>query len=89
MRLAGIHSMTVAPDLLRTLSTTDEPENSVADLSVFKEGPGLLEQDMKSLSFIDDETMYRKAFVESDGFRGPTKTAQVKTTFKTTSCALS
>ena len=71
-------SMTVAPDLLRTLSKTEEPENSVAVISVFKEGYDMSEQELKRETFIDNETMYRRAFAESDGCKGPIKTAQVK-----------
>ena len=65
MRLAGIDSMTLAPDLLRTLSQTKEPEASVAHLSVFKEIIDDSEQGIERMTFIDDEIKYREAFAKT------------------------
>ena len=77
MQLAGIDSMTVAPDLLRTLSKTEEPESEVADLSAFKSSYKLPQDLAEPLTFINDETKYRRAFAESEISKGPAKTAQV------------
>ena len=77
LQLAGIDSMTVAPDLLRTLSKTEQPEDTITGLSVF-EGPFKLPSNLlEPISFIDDESKYRKAFAETEKSKGPEKTAQV------------
>ena len=78
MQLAGINSMTVAPDLLRTLSKTEEPESCVVDFSVFKNDSEVSESELKRMTFIDNETMYRRSFAESNGCKGPDKTTQVQ-----------
>ena len=80
MRLAGIDSMTIAPDLLRTLSKREEPQIGIANLSVFKEHPNPSEQEAKRMTFIDDETAFREIFAKSDAHKGPAKTAQVQET---------
>ena len=78
MQLAGIDSMTVAPDLLRTLSKTEEPENEVTGLSVFKSSYKLPQDLGEPLNFINDESKFRRAFAESEKSKGPAKTAQVR-----------
>ena len=78
MQLAGIDSMTVAPDLLRTLSKTEEPEDGLIKLSVFTNTYKLPQNHLEPTSFIDDEPEFRKAFAESERLRGPVKTAQVR-----------
>ncbi len=77
MQLAGIDSMTVAPDLLRTLSKKEEPENDVAGLSVFKNSYNFPSNLLEPITFINDESKYRKAFAETEKTKGPMKTAQV------------
>ena len=79
MKLAGVASLTVAPDLLRTLSKTEEQESELVDRSLFVERTRIKGQETEHKAFIDNETGYRKAFAESEGGKGQVKTAQVYT----------
>ena len=81
MKLAGVASLTVAPDLLRTLSKTEEQESELVDRSLFVERTKIKDQETEYNTFIDDETGYRKAFAESEGGKGQVKTAQVSAPF--------
>ena len=77
IKLAGIASLTIAPDLLRTLSKMEEQESQLADRSLFSERTKAGEQDIEYKTFIDDENKYREAFAQSEGGMGQVKTAQV------------
>ena len=81
MKLAGVASLTIAPDLLRTLSTTEEQESELVDRSLFVETTKIQGQETEYKTYIDDETEYRRAFAESQGGKGQVKTAQVNATF--------
>jgi len=74
MRLAGIDSLTVAPDLLRTLSKTEESASNVAAMSVFEQDAQAIQ--IERMSFVNDEVRFREAFAKSDDGKGPVKTAQ-------------
>lgn len=77
MQLAGTASLTIAPDLLRTLSTTEEQEAELVDRSLFVDRTKINGQETEYKTFIDDETKYRRAFAESQDGKGQVKTAQV------------
>lgn len=76
-QLAGVDSMTVAPDLLRLLSKTEEPEVDVANFSIFDKETKTKEQEIEVKSFVHDEHGYRKAFARSYDGKGAWKTKEV------------
>ncbi len=77
MQLAGVHALTIPPNLLQSLSDTEEPEAKLAAQSMFKRDKDAEEQQMERMSFIDDENKYREKFTKSDGGNGERKTRQV------------
>lgn len=77
MRLAGIASLTIAPDLLRTLSKMEELESELVGRSLVLKKTENEDEGTEYKTFINDETEYRKGFAESDGGKGQVKTAQV------------
>lgn len=77
-QLAEIDSMTVAPDLLRTLSKTEEPDVDATESSIFKQETKEQVQVRELTSFINDETRYREAFTKSYEGKGAWKTKQVR-----------
>lgn len=78
-QLAGVNSMTVAPELLRTLSKTEEPKIDVTDSSIFERDTKATEQTIEVHSFMNDEKKYREAFARSYGGKGAWKTQEVGT----------
>lgn len=81
MKLAGIQSLTIAPDLLRTLSSTAEAEIETIECSLFQKNPKLEGQGLEHMTFVDDEGRFRESFVKSEGGKGQAKTAQVRALF--------
>ena len=78
MRLAGVTSLTLAPALIDTLSKSEESEEKVMDLSLFKQETNSTGDEIERLSFLDDENKFRKTFAKSEGGKGQSKTAQVR-----------
>ena len=78
MRLAGVTSLTLAPALIDTLSKSEESEEKVMNLSLFKQETNSTEDEIERLSFLDDENKFRKTFAKSEGGKGQSKTAQVR-----------
>lgn len=81
MKLAGIQSLTIAPDLLRTLSDTTEPEKETSERSMFKKNTRAEGQALEYTSYVDDESKFRKSFARSEGGKGQVKTSQVRALF--------
>ena len=77
MSLAGIASMTIAPDMLRALACEehDDATAQAGSSNLEQEADGI--QNIESLTFVNDEPGYRSAFGSSDGGRGAIKTEQV------------
>ena len=81
-QLAGVTSLTIAPELLQKLSETQEELAEAARESIFTQkevngsssGMGRLEP----RSYLNDETAYREAFARSYGGQGEVKTKQVR-----------
>ncbi|KAK3167555.1 hypothetical protein OEA41_010682 [Lepraria neglecta] len=67
MRLAGVTSLTLAPALIDTLSKSEEPEEKVVDLSLFKQETNSTGDEIERLSFLDDENKFRKTFAKRQG----------------------
>ncbi|KAK3172570.1 hypothetical protein OEA41_005894 [Lepraria neglecta] len=76
VKLAGVASLTIAPNLLHTLSKSEELESQLADRSLFQEKAMLEGQAVEHTTFIDDEAKFREAFAKSAGGKGQIKTAQ-------------
>ena len=77
-QLAGVDSMTIAPELLRTLSKTHEAEIGIKNSSIFEgrtEAPG---QKIEVHSFVSEEGKFRAAFARSYGGKGEWKTQEVR-----------
>lgn len=77
-RLCGVDSMTVAPDLLRLLSKTEEPKVDVMKSSIFEKQTKAMGQEIEVISFVDDEIRYREAFARSYDGKGAWKTKEVR-----------
>ena len=76
-KLAGVDSMTIAPELLRTLSETHEAEIDITNSSIFERETKALGQKIEVHSFVNDERKYREAFARSYGGKGEWKTQEV------------
>lgn len=77
-QLAGVDSMTIAPDLLRTLSKTDEGETGITNSSIFVKETKPSGQKIEIDSFVNEERKYREAFAKSYGGKGEWKTKEVR-----------
>lgn len=75
-KLAGVDHMTIAIDLLYTLSKTDESREDARAMSLFIDAPGN-EQAIERTSFIENESKYAAAFGKSYNGKGQWKTKQV------------
>ena len=77
-QLAGIASVTLAPDLLRELASTHELEDDLVKASIFKgDKKSWVGQDTGMTSYMDDETKYREAFAKSSHGKGEWRMKQV------------
>ena len=77
-QLAGIDSMTIAPELLRTLSETHEAEIGITNSSIFERETEASGQKIEVHSFVNEERKYREAFARSYGGKGEWKTQEVR-----------
>ena len=77
-QLAGVDSMTIAPDLLRTLSKTHEAEIGITNSSIFEKETKASGQKIEVHSFVNEERKYREAFAKSYGGKGEWKTKEVR-----------
>ena len=78
-QLAGVDSMTIAPELLRTLSKTHEAEIGITNSSIFEKDTKASGQEIEVHNFANDERKYREAFARSYGGKGKWKTQEVRT----------
>ena len=76
--LAGVDSMTIAPDLLHVLSKTEESETDVTAPSIFFKEIKVSQQTTETPTFVNDEKRYREAFAKSYGGKGAWKTKEVR-----------
>lgn len=74
-QLAGVDSMTIAPDLIRLLAQTEEPEAEVVKYSIFEKRTKA--QETRAKSFVNDELKYREEFAKSYEGKGAWKTKEV------------
>ncbi|KAL9602560.1 MAG: hypothetical protein Q9219_001704 [cf. Caloplaca sp. 3 TL-2023] len=75
--LSGVRSMTIAPDLLRTLSRQEELGEDIAAASIFKHELKITGSHNKAVeTYIDNESKYQAAFAERYGGKGAWKTKQ-------------
>ena len=77
-QLAGVDSMTIAPELLRTLSETHEAEIGIRHSSIFERKTKASGQTIEVQRFINEERKYREAFARSYGGKGEWKTQEVR-----------
>ena len=77
-QLAGVDSMTIAPELLRTLLETHEAEIDITNSSIFEGETKASGQEIKVHSFVNEEKKYREAFARSYGGKGEWKTQEVR-----------
>lgn len=79
-KLAGVDSLTIAPDLLRTLAKTPGDETEVSCDSLFApkaEAADRTNGHAEPKSFLNNEIAYREGFAKSYGGKGEAKTKQV------------
>ena len=77
-QLAGVDSMTIAPELLRTLSETHEAEIDIRISSIFERETKASGQKKEVQRFVNEEEKYREAFARSYGGKGEWKTQEVR-----------
>ena len=76
--LAGVTSMTVAPDLLRTLAATDVVGKDLDNLSLFLGENRSEEEKMKRMTYVEDEASWREAYAKAYKGKGQWKTDEVR-----------
>lgn len=76
-QLAGVDAITIAPDILRLLSKTEESSTDVVNISMFDKKATVDEQTLEVRSFMNSETEYRRAFASSCGGKAAEKTREV------------
>lgn len=77
-QLAGVDSMTIAPELLRTLSETHEAEIGITNSSIFEGEIKASGQKIGVHSFVNEERKYREAFAKRYDGKGEWKTQEVR-----------
>lgn len=75
--LAGVATMTIAPDLLRILATTEIEEKDVYRLSLFREDNMIEEKKLERKTYVEDEQGWRQAYAEAYDGKGQWKTIEV------------
>ena len=77
MALVGARHMTIAPPLLRELSSTEASGYDSKTLNVFEVLKARHDQPPALISFADDEAAFRTAFKQNDNGNNQTKMTQV------------
>ena len=80
--LAGVTSMTVAPDLLRVLATTMIHTEEVEKLSLFREGNVSEEHKLARKTYVNDEKGWREAYRKEYDGKGLWKTDEAINVFR-------
>ena len=75
--LAGVTTMTVAPDLLRILATTQTDEQDLYGLSLFRDDNMIEENKLERKTYVEDERGWRQAYTEAYDGKGQWKTIEV------------
>lgn len=89
LQLAGVAALTIPSDLLRDLSAAHQPEQKMAELSLFRDesrqvkagekaAPRASSADLQLQNFVDDEAKFRIAFARREDGKGYMKTIQVR-----------
>ena len=77
MALAGVHHITIAPPLLRDLSSTEAAGYDSKIANVFDAAKGRQEPPPELLSFADNEAAFRSALKKNDDGKNEAKMTQV------------
>ena len=89
MALAGAHHITIAPPLLRELSTTEVSGYDSKIPNAYEVAKASKEQPPALMSFADDEAAFRTAFKHNDNGSGEAKMVQVRLTGQSFKAAVS
>lgn len=76
--LAGVDSVTVAPDLLRTLASTEATEEDIDKLSLFTKANHPKEGEGKRQMYVEEEAAWKEAFAKAYNGKGQWKTDEVR-----------
>lgn len=69
-QLAGVAAITISPDLLRTLASTEATKEDIDRLSLFTKNSYHKQGGPEHQTYVDDEAAYRVAFAKAyDGNR--------------------
>lgn len=79
--LAGIDALTIAPKVLKVLTSTERPKEEMESMSLFAKTAKVTEI-VKYASYTDCESQYRVHFAASEGGKAQFKTAQVRIHFQ-------
>ena len=75
--LAGVASMTIPPDLLRTLASTQSAEEDVDQLSLFTSNKNPNVDKLERPAYLEDEKAWKEAFVKAYDGKGERNTFEV------------
>ncbi|KAJ5870640.1 Aldolase-type TIM barrel [Penicillium solitum] len=78
--LAGIDALTIAPKVLKVLTSTERPKEEMESMSLFAKTAKVTEI-VKYASYTDCESQYRVHFAASEGGKAQFKTAQAISLF--------
>lgn len=76
--LAGVAAITIPPDLLRTLASTEVLGQDIDELSLFTKGKPSKGNEPVRSTYVDDETSWREAFSEAYYGKGSRLTGEVR-----------
>ena len=75
--LAGVAAITIPPDLLRTLASTEVLGQDIDELSLFAQSTRSKGDKPVRRTYMDDETLWREAFSMAYGGKGSRFTGEV------------
>ncbi|CAL8580579.1 hypothetical protein XPA_006301 [Xanthoria parietina] len=81
-KLAGVASITIPPDLLRTLAATETMEDDIDNLSLFAKDKHKKEDKPVRRTYMDDEAGWREAFGKAYNGKGSRNTAEAIDEFR-------
>ena len=82
--LAGVASMTIAPDLLRSLASTEAAEEDINQLSLFTNNKSPNEDKLERPTYLEDEKAWKEAFTKAYEGKGEQNTFEVRSLATTT-----
>ncbi|KAL8864616.1 MAG: hypothetical protein Q9198_009752, partial [Flavoplaca austrocitrina] len=86
--LAGVAAITIPPDLLRTLASTEVLGQDIDELSLFTNGKPSKGNELERRTYMDDETSWREAFSKAYDGKGSRLTGETSSLLTNTTKAI-